>query len=166
MISEEHFRLKKDGEPTNRCFCRNPELIENYDKAIADNTQTWVCHHRFEALFTREELIKYDWYYDVAPNCLIFLTRSEHISLHNKGHSLSDESKRKISEAHKGKKGHKKPEGSGTPPKKVLCVETGEIFESTMDASRKTRIHSQNISAVCNGRKGHKTTGGYHWRFV
>lgn len=29
-------------------FCREGELtkIENYDKAIADETQTWECHHR------------------------------------------------------------------------------------------------------------------------
>ena len=40
MISKQKSRLKKNGEPNCKCFCRNPELIENYDKAIADTTQT------------------------------------------------------------------------------------------------------------------------------
>lgn len=85
MISKRQFRMRKNGEPTCYCYCRHPELIENYDKAIADKTQTWECHHRFEALFTKEELIKYNWYYDVSPNCLIFLTKAEHNSLHKGG---------------------------------------------------------------------------------
>ena len=57
MICEQHFRLKQNGEPFWNCFCRHPELIENYDKAIADKTQTWECHHRMEAVYTRNELI-------------------------------------------------------------------------------------------------------------
>lgn len=164
MISEEYFRLKKNGEPTSRCYCRNPELIENYAEAIADETQTWECHHRFEALFTEQELIKYNWYYDVEPNCLIFLTETEHKSLHHKGHKHSEETKRKISEANKGKKGYRKPEGAGKPPKKVLCVETGEVFDSVNEARRQTGLRGNNISAVCLGNR--KTAGGYHWSFV
>lgn len=110
MINEQVFRLKKNGEPYWNCFCRHPELIENYDKAIADTNQTWECHHRFEALFTREELIKYNWYFDVEPNCLIFLTPAEHRKIDsrckragegNKGKKKSEEHKRKISEAHR-----------------------------------------------------------------
>ena len=34
MISERMFRLKKNGEPNSECYCRHPELIENYDKAM------------------------------------------------------------------------------------------------------------------------------------
>lgn len=157
MISKEKFRLNKNGEPGCRCYCRHPELIENYDKAIADETQFWECHHRFEALFTREELIKYNWYYDVEPNCLIFLTKAEHNSLHTKGKTHSDETKRKIGEAHKGKFINRKDLS-----KKVLCVETGEVFESIRDAYRKTGIN--HISQVCLGKL--KTAGKFHWRFV
>ena len=28
--------------------CEDITLIENYDKAIADETQVWDCHHRDE----------------------------------------------------------------------------------------------------------------------
>lgn len=157
MINEKRFRIKKNGEPNCDCFCRKPELIENYDLAIADDTQTWECHHRFEALFTKQELIKYNWYYDVEPNCLIFLTKAEHRTLHHKGKNTSEETKRKFSEAMKNRK---------DLSKKVLCVETSEVFESIMEAERQTGVNNGRISLVCLGKKGHKTAGGYHWRFV
>lgn len=72
----------------------------------------------------------------------------------NKGMKRSEEEKRKISEVQKNRK---------DLSKRVLCVETGEIFESMSDAERKTGIDHRNISAVCLGKQ--KTTGGYHWTF-
>ncbi len=48
--------------------------------------------------------------------------------------------------------------------KKVLCMETGEIFFSTQEASRQTGINNTSISKVCNGHR--KTAGGYHWQFI
>ena len=29
-------------------YCKNYTEIENYDKAIADKTEMWACHHRME----------------------------------------------------------------------------------------------------------------------
>lgn len=127
MINKEVFRLKKDRTTYKRCFCRTPELIENYGKAIADDTQTWDCHHRLETHnsdgekrlvdISRAELIALNMYYDRPPEELIFLISAEHKSLHNKseetrrkiseaekGRHLSEEWKRKISEANRGKK--------------------------------------------------------------
>lgn len=153
MINKQAFRLKKNGEPNYRRFCRHPELIENYDKAIADTTQTWEVHHRLESCFTQKFLIDMNLYYDVEPEALIFLTPSEH--------SKIDSRCKRVGEALKGRE---KPEGAGKPPKKVLCVETGEIFESTKEAERKTGIAHNHISKTCNGKL--KTTGGYHWRYV
>lgn len=49
--------------------------------------------------------------------------------------------------------------------KKVLCVETGEVFASAHEASRRTGINRGNIGSACIGRKKHSTAGGYHWRF-
>ena len=170
MINKDNFRLKKNGEPGRRCYCRNPELIENYDKAMADETQTWEVHHRLECCFTYKFLNDMNLYYDVEPEALIFLTAAEHRKIDSfckrnseahKGNKHSDEHKRKIGESNKGRK---KPEGAGKPPKKVLCVETGEIFESMSDAQRKTGIDISHISKACNGEQ--KTTGGYHWRNV
>lgn len=47
--------------------------------------------------------------------------------------------------------------------KRVLCVETGIIYDSTCEASRQTGIPQGNISRCCNGK--HKTVGGFHWKY-
>lgn len=104
MINEQNFRTKKNGEPYFRCYCTKPELIENYDKAVADTAQVWSCHHRMEKYFPMETLKAIGWYYDCLPEELIFLTKSEHHSLHIKGRALSEKTKRKTSETMKGHK--------------------------------------------------------------
>lgn len=48
--------------------------------------------------------------------------------------------------------------------KKVVCLETKEIFDSLEEAGRAKGIASGSISCCCNGRKL-KQTGGYHWKF-
>ena len=107
-------------------------LIPNYQKAIEDSTQTWHCHHILEIYDEngkerslqkgRDELISENRYYNRPASELIFLTKSEHRSLHMKhmgiygynhkkvtgqgtmkGKHLTDEQKKKLSEAHKGK---------------------------------------------------------------
>jgi len=164
MINEARFRLKKNGEPGSKCYCRHPELIENYDLAISDKTQTWEVHHRKEEFYSQEELKERGEYFDVSPEELIFLTKSEHTKIDSrckriseacKGKKQSEESKRKSSEALKNRK---------DLSKKVLCVETGEIFDSAHEAERKTGIFQPNISKVCLGKL--KTTGGFHWRYA
>ncbi len=106
---------------TVKKFCSEDiSRIENYSKAIADTTQMWACHHRLETHnsdgerrivnLTREELKALDMYYNRAPSELIFMTVSEHKSLHMKGKfnisagKMTEETKRKISEANKGYK--------------------------------------------------------------
>lgn len=109
-------------------ICEGYKSIENYKKAISDNTKTWVCHHRLETHFSdgtprpnnayisREELIALDMYYNRPSEELIFLTREEHNTLHKhptniktigssgKHWTLSEETKKKQSES--WKKGH------------------------------------------------------------
>ena len=157
MISNICFRLKKNGGPYSRCICRTPELIENYNKAVSDTSQIWEVHHRREEFYSQKELIERGEYYDVSPEDLIFLTIEEH--------SKIDSKCKRVGKAHKGKKlseEHIRKIGEANS-KKILCVETGIVFESTMDAYRKTGISQSNISRACNGKL--KTTGGYHWKF-
>lgn len=88
--------------------------IENYDKAIADTTQTWVIHHRDECkilpsgikvIRTSAELKENGRYYGRPANELIFLTPSEHTSLHNMFRpEITEETRRKMSETRKGLK--------------------------------------------------------------
>lgn len=53
---------------------------------------------------------------------------------------------------------------TGRVPKKVLCVETGEIFNTAKDAANNVKVCKQMISFACCGRR--KTAGGYHWRYL
>lgn len=96
--------------------CEDISKIENYDKAIADTTQTWACHHRLELIatggvcdVTKQDLIDWNLYYDRPADELIFLTKKEHSSLHSKGNQYmkgkqhSEETKKKQSESAKGR---------------------------------------------------------------
>lgn len=51
-----------------------------------------------------------------------------------------------------------------TRPKRVLCVETGIEYPSTMSASKVTGVVQSNISQCCNGI--FKKAGGYTWKYV
>lgn len=48
--------------------------------------------------------------------------------------------------------------------KQVVCVETGEIFESITEAAKSVGASQPNISKVLHGVTC--TAGGYHWRFA
>ena len=108
-------------------FCKEPEKIENYEKAKKDNFKGWHCHHRLETHTSDgerrlvnipvAELQALGIYYNRPPEELIFLTASEHnalpkfsteskkkLSEANKGKKLSEETRKKLREANKGKK--------------------------------------------------------------
>lgn len=90
-------------------YCKEDlSKIKNYDKAIADTTQIWDCHHMTETWWncSKKELIKNECYYNRKACELIFLTHAEHTSLHKKGKKrmpFSDETRRKLSESLKGR---------------------------------------------------------------
>ena len=93
--------------------CEDISKIENYEKAKANNFEGWNCHHRLETNnsdgekrpvdLLAEELIALDMYYNRPADELIFLTRSEHTIIHNKNKCFSTETKKKLSDSHKGK---------------------------------------------------------------
>ena len=95
-------------------YCTEPENIENYQKALADNFKGWQCHHRLETHnsdgerrlvdITRRELKALDMYYNRPSSELIFLPTSEHRLLHMKGKHPSEETRKKIGAAKKGEK--------------------------------------------------------------
>lgn len=101
------------------------------------------------------------------------------------GHPCSEEKKKKISEAQKGKhlteehkqKLSKSAKNRHTPcsdqakenirkasrKKPVYCEELKTVFESVQECSRQLGIPATNISKLCNGRG--KTLKGYHLRY-
>src|SRR5574344_471691 len=74
--------------------CQDISQIENYSLAKADNFINWDIHHRLETNtldgirrsvnITSKELMKLDMYYNRPASELIFMTHSEHNSLHHK----------------------------------------------------------------------------------
>lgn len=48
--------------------------------------------------------------------------------------------------------------------KKVLCVETGVVYPSTMQVERELGFSQGSISKCCLGKL--KTCGGFHWRYI
>lgn len=71
--------------------------IENYDKAMADQTQTWDCHHRAEILpcgrYSINQLQKYGLYYNVPASQLVFLTHFDHMRIHKIGNNFGRKGK-------------------------------------------------------------------------
>ena len=61
-------------------YCRDDiSLIENYEKAISDETQKWDCHHRRESIYTKSQLIEIREYYNRPAAELIFLLPKDHM---------------------------------------------------------------------------------------
>lgn len=97
-------------------YCKDDiSKIENYEKAISDDTQMWDLHHRLELTLegefalSRDQLKMHDMYYNRPYYELIFLTHVEHARLHNKGElntmygkTHTTEARKKISDAKKG----------------------------------------------------------------
>ena len=54
--------------------------------------------------------------------------------------------------------------GGKARSKKVECVETHMIYNSTREAERLTGVNHCNISQVCTGKR--KTAGKLHWRYI
>ena len=88
------------------------------------------------------------------------------------GKHHSEETKKKISEANKGKirtEEHKQKirdfmNTQHPRAKKVRCIETGEVFLSARKAAEAYNTSHTCISRVCNGER--QTTQGKHWEWV
>ncbi len=105
-----------------QAYCRDDiTLIKNYAKAVADTTQTWICHHIHGEPVTglcKADLKKMNMYYQRPASELMFVTRKMHEDIHGSckkagkrdksgsknsfyGKHHSEESKARMSESHK-----------------------------------------------------------------
>lgn len=94
------------------------ELIENYERAKADNFKGWCIHHRdeykvlpsgIEVFRTKAELMEDGRYYNCPADELIFMTLSDHQAYHMK--HITKERRKNLSTALRGsKKGPCSPE--------------------------------------------------------
>lgn len=89
------------------------------------------------------------------------------------GKKHSEETRRKLSEHAKKRTGSKNPfyghalteTQRAAHCKKVVCVETGEVFESMVDACKKYSVDPSTMSKVLRKIEG-KTCKGFHWEYV
>ncbi len=49
--------------------------------------------------------------------------------------------------------------------KKVICIETGVIYDSSCEAERQTGIDASQINGCCLKKFRYKTAKGFHWEF-
>lgn len=148
MINESNFRIRKNGKPYSQCYCTKPELIENYNLAIADKTQVWDCHHRNERFYAQDELISLGLYCNCPPCELIFLTPREHCSTYHvaknpasykvdtKRYMLKRESNRWSKKYPDYYNAHKKEYADRTKKtyekdKKIICLYEGKEYKFT-----------------------------------
>lgn len=93
-----------------RRYCTDFKKIENYEEAVS-SSERYDLHHRKEietledgttVLRSAKELKRLDLYWHRPPEELIFLSGSEHVSLHNRDGHCPEESREKRSESLKG----------------------------------------------------------------
>lgn len=87
------------------------------------------------------------------------------------GKQLSEETKKKMSEARKGKYTGKYTGKKNPRARKVICITTGETFNYIREGAKKYNVAHQNISDCCKGKiksaGKHPTTGEkLVWRYI
>lgn len=138
-------------------YCRDDiSKIENYEEAVKDDKIIWVIHHRLELTLDHEpgltvtQLKMHDMYYHRPYYELIFLSPSEHIRLHNSVRVHNEETRRRISEANKGK--HNPMCGKPSPMKgKHLSVEARRKLSESRKGKKATDETRRKMS---DARKG------------
>ena len=157
MISKKHF----NSNEKYCCYCMTPELIENYDLAIADKQNIWICHHRKEEFYTSEELIEIGMYFNVPPEDLVFCRNEkehhkyphkgeEKTAEYHKGKKRSEETKKKMSDAAKGKPSHRKGKHLSEEHKKNIS-ESSKGKKMSEEAKKKMAESKKGKKRFTNG---------------
>lgn len=144
-----------------RHYCEDIENVENFEKAKKDNFKGWDCHHRLETHnsdgerrevnISRKELIALDMYYNRPSSELIFLTTKEHNTLHHKGKLISEEHKKKVSEAGKGNK-------------RALGYKHSEEIKKKISEAHNGKPRSEETKKkIAEASKGNKNVRGTRW---
>lgn len=79
----------------------------------------------------------------------------------NKGIKFSEESKNKMS---KSKKELYKTGWLPSNTKKVVCIQTNQVFNSSHEAARILGLNRSHITSCCTGNR--KSTGGYNFKYL
>lgn len=149
MTSQEPKKRWKNGLG----YQKQPKM---WNDIIGTDWNTNWIHTVFDTFYNREDALDYEAFlmgmFDTIEN-------GYNISSYSSAHSHSEETKRKMSEAH--------TVNPSIPLKQVIQFsKDGELiaeYPSTREAERNTGCHHQNICKCCKGNL--KSTGGYIWKY-
>ena len=97
--------------------------------------------------------------------------RKRKISEAQKGRKLTEEHKKKLSLAKKGKshapcsEETKRKISAKHKKKPIYCFETNKIYESIQGCAKELNLSASAICAVCKGKRGLKHVKGYHFKY-
>jgi hypothetical protein len=146
------WKIYKLTSPNGRSYvgCTELELSKRWING-------WGYHHNKELY---DDILMYGW---LSFNKEVIATyddetearKREHAEIQNypDGYNI-----------YRGQKGYIPTGNPRTPPKAVVCVETGQRYSSIKEAARQTGLAKNKISYCCRGIR--KSTGGYHWKFA
>lgn len=133
--------------------------IENYEIAV-NSELLYDCHHRLEledengikrdTPFSIKELKTINLYYHRPASELIFIEHSEHTRLHHKGKHMSEESKKKISEAARNISEETRQKMSNARKGKHHSEETKKLLSEK--GKNMTQEHREKLSKALKGR--------------
>ena len=149
------IELIKEWKTTDRNYGYNVENGGNINKEISAETRQKLS----EANKGQIPWIKGKHHTEEAK----LKNRNKHLgnTAWNKGIKFSDESRNKMSKA------KKELYKSGWLPsncKKVVCKQTGQVFNSAREAARILGLNSGHVSSCCTGNR--KSTGGYNFEYL
>ena len=158
-------------QKTLRYCCENINNIENASIAINDKFQIWEIHHRLETdkNISRQQLINDGLYYKRPASELIFLTKADHTAIHNRNRKLSEETKHKIAQSHKGKpswnKGKPMPEETKLKLSKALKGHTSWNKGKPISEETKRKISEAHIGKKCGPHSSTTIEKMKEWRW-
>ena len=148
------IELIKEWKTNNKNYGYNIEAGGNANKQISDETRQKLS----EAHKGQIPWIKGKHHSENSK----LKNKNKHLgkTSWNKGLKFSEQSRNKMSNA------KKELYNSGWLPsntKKVVCLQTGQVFNSAYDASRLLGLNRSHITSCCTGKR--KSTGGYNFEY-
>lgn len=170
--------INENKAKSRKFCCEDLSLIENYDLAVNSDEQ-YCLHHRLEThdengnlrsqFLSRDFLKEQGLYYNRPANELIFMPYSEHSRLHLKGNSKSEETRRKLSDARRGRKFGSRSEETKQKISNALkgrkCSaehrkHNSEAHKGHIISEEQRRKHSERMKGHVGFNKG------MHWKLV